>query len=129
MNSLLKCTHKWEHTLQFLNFAFGPGGARQGPLRRAAQPAWTVRRVPGAARPWRLRGWKALEVTGVLFRPFGKILGLRDWVYPHLTLKGSLSSLDLGSRGALEMKHNSRSWGTGARDAAAAAGAGEREGP
>lgn len=51
-------------------------------------------------------------MPGFLFLPFGKTLGLRDWVCPHLALEGSLSSLDLSSQGALEMKSNSRCWGT-----------------
>lgn len=43
-------------------------------------------------------------MPGFTFLPFGKNVGLGDWVDPHQTLEGSFSYLDLSSQGALEMK-------------------------
>lgn len=47
------------------------------------------------------RAWEALGVPGFTFLPFGKTVGLGDWVDPHLRLEGSLSYLDLSSQGCL----------------------------
>lgn len=52
-------------------------------------------------------------MPGFTFLPFGKTVGLGDWVDPHLRMEGSLSYLDLSSQGCLADEIKQQALGAG----------------